>query len=108
MNNKVLYFTSAKNYHVWMELVNRAKIHFEVRNFDEKITETAAIKLKDNLNCSDNQKIINNVISYFKGRTKKEIYFSLKHPGSYRLRAANVDMAGRTAVTWKIITVPGK
>ena len=37
-----------------------------------------------------------------------EIRFSLKHPGNYRLRAATVDMAGRTAVAWKTITVPNK
>ena len=34
-----------------------------------------------------------------------EIRFSLKHPGNYRLRAATVDMAGRTAVEWETITV---
>ena len=38
--------------------------------------------------------------------TEVEIRFSLKHPGNYRLRAATVDMAGRTAVEWKTITVP--
>ena len=37
-----------------------------------------------------------------------EIRFSLKHPGDYRLRAATVDMAGRTAVAWKTLTVPGE
>lgn len=37
-----------------------------------------------------------------------EIRFPLKHPGNYRLRAATVDMAGRTAVVWKTITIPGK
>ena len=37
-----------------------------------------------------------------------EINFSLKHPGDYRLRTATVDMAGRTAVKWKTITVPSK
>ena len=37
-----------------------------------------------------------------------EIRFSLKHPGDYRLRAATADMAGRTAVAWKTITVPNK
>ena len=35
-----------------------------------------------------------------------EIRFSLKHPGNYRLRAATVDMAGRTAVVWKTVIVP--
>ena len=34
-----------------------------------------------------------------------EIRFRLEHSGSYRLRAATVDMAGRTAVAWKTITV---
>ena len=29
-----------------------------------------------------------------------EIRFSLEHPGDYRLRAATVDMVGRTAVVW--------
>ena len=38
--------------------------------------------------------------------TEVEIRFSLKHPGNYRLRAATVDMTGRTAVEWKTITVP--
>lgn len=37
--------------------------------------------------------------------TNIEIRFSLKHPGSYHLRAATVDMAGRTAVNWKTITI---
>ena len=37
-----------------------------------------------------------------------EIRFDLKHPGDYRLRAATVDMAGRTAVVWETITVPDK
>ena len=37
-----------------------------------------------------------------------EVHFRLKHPGSYRLRAATVDMAGRTAVVWKTITIPGQ
>ena len=35
-----------------------------------------------------------------------EVSFGLRHPGDYRLRAATVDMAGRTAVAWKTITVP--
>ncbi len=34
-----------------------------------------------------------------------EIHFTLKRPGNYRLRAATVDMAGRTAVEWKTITI---
>ena len=34
-----------------------------------------------------------------------EVSFSLKYPGDYRLRAATVDMAGRTAVAWEAITV---
>ena len=37
-----------------------------------------------------------------------EINFSLKLPGNYRLRAATVDMAARTAVEWKTVTVPNK
>lgn len=32
-----------------------------------------------------------------------EIRFARNRPGNYRLRAATVDMAGRTAVTWKTI-----
>ena len=40
--------------------------------------------------------------------TEVEIHFRLKHPGNYRIRAATVDMAGRTAVEWKTITVPSK
>ena len=34
-----------------------------------------------------------------------EVDFRIERPGSYRLRAATVDMAGRTAVVWKIIAV---
>lgn len=34
-----------------------------------------------------------------------DIHFTLKRPGSYRIRAATVDMAGRTAIEWKTITV---
>ena len=34
-----------------------------------------------------------------------EIRFTLNRPGDYRLRAATVDMAGRTAVVWKTVTV---
>ncbi len=34
-----------------------------------------------------------------------EIRFRIEQPGNYRLRAATVDMAGRTAVLWKAITV---
>ena len=37
--------------------------------------------------------------------TRVEINFTLKHRGSYRLRTATVDMAGRTAVEWKTITI---
>ena len=34
-----------------------------------------------------------------------KIRFSLKRPGNYRLRAATVDMAGRTAVEWETISI---
>ena len=34
-----------------------------------------------------------------------EIHFRLKDPGSYHLRTATVDIAGRTAVAWKTIIV---
>ena len=37
--------------------------------------------------------------------TNVEIRFRLNHPRNYRLRAATVDMAGRTAVAWKTITI---
>ena len=40
--------------------------------------------------------------------TRVEIRFTLRHAGSYRLRSATVDMAGRTAVEWKTITIAGK
>ena len=40
--------------------------------------------------------------------SRVEISFTLRHAGNYRLRAATVDMAGRTAVVWKTITIPGK
>ena len=39
--------------------------------------------------------------------TAVEIRFSLERPGNYRLRAATVDMAGRTAVVWETIPVRG-
>ena len=38
-------------------------------------------------------------------RTGMTITFSLRHPGHYRLRAATVDLAGRTTVVWTPITV---
>ncbi len=38
-------------------------------------------------------------------RTKVEVEFAIKQPGKYRLRAATVDLAGRTTVVWKNITV---
>ncbi|MCZ6678185.1 MAG: hypothetical protein O7E52_13140 [Candidatus Poribacteria bacterium] len=34
-----------------------------------------------------------------------EIDFNIERPGTYRLRAATVDMAGRTAVVWKTVNV---
>jgi hypothetical protein len=37
--------------------------------------------------------------------TEVTVSFSLRHPGSYRLRAATVDLAGRSTVTWTPITV---
>ncbi|RKU15919.1 hypothetical protein C6503_13415 [Candidatus Poribacteria bacterium] len=40
--------------------------------------------------------------------TEVEICFRLKRSGDYRLRAATVDIAGRTAVEWKTITIPSK
>jgi hypothetical protein len=39
------------------------------------------------------------------GRTEVEIQFTIGQPGAYRLRAATVDMAGRTTVVWKDITI---
>jgi len=38
-------------------------------------------------------------------RTTVEIEFKIEQPGKYRLRAATVDLAGRTTVVWKNITV---
>lgn len=38
-------------------------------------------------------------------RTTVDIKFKINQPGKYRLRAATVDLAGRTAVVWKNITV---
>ncbi|MGB2865595.1 MAG: hypothetical protein WBC05_19855, partial [Sedimentisphaerales bacterium] len=38
-------------------------------------------------------------------RTNVEIKFRISQPGKYRLRAATVDLAGRTAVVWKNITI---
>ena len=37
-----------------------------------------------------------------------EIRFALNRHGNYRLRTATVDMAGRTAVAWKTVTVPSE
>ena len=45
-------------------------------------------------------------INRMESMAKTEIRFSLKHAGNYRLRAATVDMTGRTAVAWKTITAP--
>ncbi len=45
-------------------------------------------------------------INHTGSEVEVEIRFSLEHLGDYRLRAATVDMAGRTAVAWKTITVP--
>ena len=39
------------------------------------------------------------------GRTRVEIEFGIGRAGSYRLRAATVDLAGRTTVVWRNITV---
>ena len=38
-------------------------------------------------------------------RTRVDIKFKISQPGKYRLRAATADLAGRTAVVWKNITV---
>ena len=38
-------------------------------------------------------------------RTSVDIKFKISQPGKYRLRAAPVDLAGRTAIVWKNITV---
>jgi hypothetical protein len=38
-------------------------------------------------------------------KTNVDIKFKISQPGKYRLRAATVDMAGRTAVIWKNIIV---
>lgn len=37
-------------------------------------------------------------------QTKVEIQFAIRQPEKYRLRAATVDLAGRTTVVWKNIT----
>jgi hypothetical protein len=39
------------------------------------------------------------------GRTRVEIEFKIGRPGPYRLRAATVDLAGRTTVVWRNIAV---
>lgn len=44
-------------------------------------------------------------IDQTKSTTEVEIRFSLERSGNYRLRAATVDMAGRTGVAWKTITL---
>ncbi len=38
-------------------------------------------------------------------RTEVEIQFTIRQPGKYRLRAATADLAGRTMVVWRNITV---
>ena len=38
-------------------------------------------------------------------RTRVDIKFKISQPEKYRLRAATADLAGRTAVVWKNITV---
>jgi hypothetical protein len=40
-------------------------------------------------------------------RTTVDIKFNINRPGKYRLRATTVDLAGRTVVVWKNITVEG-
>lgn len=40
--------------------------------------------------------------------TEVEIRCRLNRPGNYWLRAATVDMAGRTAVAWETVTVPSE
>ena len=40
--------------------------------------------------------------------TEVEICFRLKRSGNYHLRAATVDIAGRTAIEWKTISVPSE
>ena len=47
-------------------------------------------------------------ITQTEGVTSVEVRFDLKHLGDYHLRAATVDMAGRTAVAWETITVRDK
>ena len=44
-------------------------------------------------------------INHTESGAEVKIGFTLNRPGNYRLRAATVDMAGRTAVVWKTITV---
>ena len=44
-------------------------------------------------------------INHTESGAEVEIRFPLKHRGNYRLRAATVDMAGRTTVGWETITV---
>ena len=39
--------------------------------------------------------------------TTVEVDFLIEQPGRYRLRAATVDIAGRTVVIWKVINVDG-
>ncbi|MYC77488.1 hypothetical protein F4X10_17125 [Candidatus Poribacteria bacterium] len=43
-------------------------------------------------------------IDQTKSVAEVEISFTLNRPGNYRLRAATVDIAGRTAVAWETIT----
>jgi hypothetical protein len=38
-------------------------------------------------------------------QTNVEIQFTIRRPGKYRLRAATVDLAGRTTIVWKDILV---
>ncbi len=44
-------------------------------------------------------------IKKHRGGWNVKIRFRLSQPGAYRLRAATVDLAGRTAAAWKAITV---
>jgi len=37
--------------------------------------------------------------------TTLEMAFQIRQPGDYRLRAATVDVSGRTAVVWKRMTI---
>ena len=65
----------AINYQIWQEFKLRTDIYkeliFEYNNLNEKIDKMAS-KLIENLDITDDDKIINKITPYFIGKTRKD------------------------------------